>query len=222
MNFGPPPPQYPLKTFVFPFRRRRKKQGFDFHDTRSHDSSIHTRGVDNSRALDLLLTFRGSQSAIKCFRRHVVSHIQRWNIDPTDGFFLKLLGWIIPTHFNFLYKVNGDTIFTSLQISKISHTQTLLTFSKIQIIPTLFLSWDIFETSSPMYHRLSYTLFSADLRFLKHMLFSLAALLDHSFLLFFIFRIQSFYFRFVQMGRFESLVDSPSKIELFKEKYHIP
>ena len=24
------------------------------------------------------------------------------------------------------------------------------------------------------------------------------------------------------MGRFESLVDSPSKIELFKEKYHIP
>ena len=24
------------------------------------------------------------------------------------------------------------------------------------------------------------------------------------------------------MGRFESLVNSPSKIELFKEKYHIP
>ena len=24
------------------------------------------------------------------------------------------------------------------------------------------------------------------------------------------------------MGRFASLVDSPSKIELFKEKYHIP
>ena len=24
------------------------------------------------------------------------------------------------------------------------------------------------------------------------------------------------------MGRFESLVDSPSKIELFKDKYHIP
>ena len=24
------------------------------------------------------------------------------------------------------------------------------------------------------------------------------------------------------MGRFESLVDSPAKIEVFKEKYHIP
>ena len=181
--------------------------------------------VDNSRASNLLLTFRGSQSAIKFSRRRAISHIQRWSADPTDRLFPEAFGQ--DNCHSLQLPISSErrhhfSIFTSLQISEISHTQTLLTFSKIQIIPTLLLSWDIFETSSLRYHRPSYTLVSADLHFLKHILFSSAALLDCSFLLFFIYRIQSFYSRFVQMGRFESLVDSPSKIELFKEKYHIP
>ena len=45
------------QNFGFSLLSNEKKQGFDFHDTRSHDSSIHTRGVDNSRASDLLLMF---------------------------------------------------------------------------------------------------------------------------------------------------------------------
>ena len=49
-----------LQNFGFSLLSKEKKQGFDFHDTRSHDSSIHMCGVDNSCATDLLLTFRGS------------------------------------------------------------------------------------------------------------------------------------------------------------------
>ena len=64
------------QNFGFSLSSKEKKQGFDFYDTRSHDSSIHTCRADNSRTSDLLLTFRGSQSAIKCSRRRVVSHIQ--------------------------------------------------------------------------------------------------------------------------------------------------
>ena len=116
------------------------------------------------------------------------------------GFFPKLLSGIIPTHFNFLYKVNGDIISPFSQVFKFSeivHTRTPHTFFKIQNIPTFFLSWDIFETSSLSYHRLSYILVSANLHFIKHILFSSVALLGHSFLLFFIYRIQSFHSRFV-------------------------
>ena len=116
------------------------------------------------------------------------------------SFFLKLLSGTIPTHFNFLYKANEDIISPFSQVfrfSEISHTRTPHTFFKIQNIPTLFLSWDIFETSSLRYHRLSYILVSANLHFLKHILFSSAALLGHLFLLFFIYRIQSFHSRFV-------------------------
>ena len=65
------------QNFGFSLSSKEKKQGFDFHDTRSHDSSIHTRGVDISRVLDLLLMFRGLQNAIKCSKRRTVSHIQR-------------------------------------------------------------------------------------------------------------------------------------------------
>ena len=71
------------------------------------------------------------------------------------------------------------------------------TFFKIQNIPTLILSWDIFETSSLRYHRLSYTLVSANLYFLKHILFSSTTFLGHSLLLFFTYRIRSFHSRFV-------------------------
>ena len=116
------------------------------------------------------------------------------------GFFLKLLSGIIPTHFNFLYKMNKDIISPFSQVFRfleISHIRTPHTFFKTQNIPTLFLSWDIFETSSLKYHRLSYILVSTNLHFLKHILFSSAALLGHSFLLFFIYRIQSFHSRFV-------------------------
>ena len=108
------------------------------------------------------------------------------------GTFLKLLSGIIPTHFTFLYKVNGDVISPFSQVfrfSEISHIRTPHTFFKIQNIPTLFLSWDIFETSSLRYHRLSYILVSANLYFLKHILFSSATLLGHSLLFFFIYRI---------------------------------
>ena len=65
------------QNFDFSLSQKEKKQGFDFHNTRSHDSSIHTHGVDNSCASNLLLTFRCSQSAIKCSRRRAVSHIQQ-------------------------------------------------------------------------------------------------------------------------------------------------
>ena len=69
-------PTIATQNFGFSLSLKEEKQGFDFHDTRSHDSSSHTCGVDNSRASDLLLTFRGSQSAIKCSRQRAVSHIQ--------------------------------------------------------------------------------------------------------------------------------------------------
>ena len=65
------------QNFSFSLSSKEKKQGFDFHDTRSHDSSIHMRGVDISRASDLLLMFQGLQNAIKCSKRHTVLHIQR-------------------------------------------------------------------------------------------------------------------------------------------------
>ena len=116
------------------------------------------------------------------------------------GFFLKLLSGIIPTHFNFLYKANGDIISPFSQVfrfSEISHIRTPHTFFKTQNIQTLFFfPREIFETSSLRYHRLSYTLVSTNLYFLKHILFSLATLLDHSLLLFFTYRIQSFHSRF--------------------------
>ena len=117
------------------------------------------------------------------------------------GLFLKLLSGIIHTHFYFLYKANWDIISPFSQVfrfSKISHIRTPHTFFKTQNIPTLFFfSWEIFETSSLRYHRLSYTLVSTNLYFLKHILFSLATLLGHSLLLFFAYRIQSFHSRFV-------------------------
>ena len=108
----------------------------------------------------------------------VLSHTSNGEVQIQQmGFFLKLLGEITPTHFNFLYKVNGDTTSPFSQVLKFQryHTPKLFLLSKMQIIPTLFLSSDIFETSSLRYHRLSYTLFSADLHFLKHILFSSAA-----------------------------------------------
>ena len=108
------------------------------------------------------------------------------------SFFLKLLSRIIPTHFNFLYKANWDIISPFSQVfrfSEISHIRTPHTFFKIQNIPTLFLSWDIFKTSSLRYHILSYILVSTNLYFLKHILFSSATLLGHSLLFFFIYRI---------------------------------
>ena len=57
------------------------------------------------------------------------------------GFFLKLLSETIPTHFNFLYKANGDIISPFSQVfifSEISHIRTPHTFFKTQNIPTLF------------------------------------------------------------------------------------
>ena len=70
---------------------------------------------------------------------------------------------------------------------------------------------------------MSYTLVFADLHFLKHILFSSVALLGHSFLLFFLsIGFSNFILGSSKWVRFENLVDSPSKIELFKEKYHIP
>ena len=57
------------------------------------------------------------------------------------SFFLKLLSGIIPTHFNFLYKANGDIISPFSQVfrfSEISHIRTPHTFFKTQNIPTLF------------------------------------------------------------------------------------
>ena len=57
------------------------------------------------------------------------------------GFFLKLLSRIIPTHFNFLYKANRDSISPFSQVfrfSEISHIRTPHTFFKTQNIPTLF------------------------------------------------------------------------------------
>ena len=56
------------QNFGFSPSSKEKKQDFDFHDIRPHDSSIHTGGVDNSRASDLLLMLQGSQGAIKCSR----------------------------------------------------------------------------------------------------------------------------------------------------------
>ena len=82
------------------------------------------------------------------------------------GFFLKLLSGITSTHFNFLYKAYGDIISPFSQVfrfSEISHIWTPHTFFKTQNIPNLFLSQDIFKTSSLRYHRLSYTLVSANL-----------------------------------------------------------
>ena len=117
------------------------------------------------------------------------------------GFFPKLLSGITPTHFNFLYKAYGDIISPFSQVfrfSEISHIWTPHTFFKTQNIPALFFfSRDIFETSFLRYHRLSYTLVSANLYFLKHILFSSATLLGYSLLLFFTYRIQSFHSRFV-------------------------
>ena len=116
------------------------------------------------------------------------------------GFFLKLLCGIIPTHFNFLYKVNGDIISPFSQIfrfSEISHIRTPYTFFKTQNIPTLSFFGEIFKTFSLRYQRLSYTLVSANLYFLKYILFSSTTLLGHSLLLFFTYRIQSFHSRFV-------------------------
>ena len=111
------------------------------------------------------------------------------------SFFLKILSRIIPTHFNFLYKANGDIISPFSQVFRfleISHIRTPHTFFKTQNIPTLFFFFprEIFETSSLRYHRLSYTLVSTNLYFLKHILFSSATLLGHSLLLFFTYRIQ--------------------------------
>ena len=64
------------QNFGFFLSLKEKKQGFDFHDIRPHDSSICTCGVDNSCIPDLLLTLRDLQSAIKCSRRRIVPHIQ--------------------------------------------------------------------------------------------------------------------------------------------------
>ena len=104
------------------------------------------------------------------------------------GFFLKLLSGVTPTHFNFLYKSYGDIISPFSQVfrfSEISHIWTPYTFFKTQNIPTLFFFFqEIFETSSLRYHRLSYTLVSANLYFLKQILFFLTTLLGHSLLLY--------------------------------------
>ena len=85
------PPITP-QNFDFSLSWKEKKQGFKFYNIKSHDSSIHTCGVDNSRASDLPLTFRDLQSTIKCFRRRAVSHIQRWSVDLTDGLFPEAFG----------------------------------------------------------------------------------------------------------------------------------
>ena len=111
------------------------------------------------------------------------SQIQRMS------FFLKLLNEITPTHFNFLYKAYEDIISPFSQVfrfSEISHIWTPYTFFKTQNIPTLFFFFtqEIFETSSLRYHRLSYTLVSANLYFLKQILFFLTTLLGHSLLLY--------------------------------------
>ena len=156
--------------------------------------------MDNSRASNLLLTFRDLQSAIKCSRWRAVLHIQRWNADPTDGLFPEnFLSGIIPTHLNFLYKVNGDITSPFSQVFRFQryHTLELSILSLRYKIFQLFFFLEIFfETSSLRYHRLSYILVSANLHFLKHIPFSSADLLGHSFLLFFVYRIQSFHSRF--------------------------
>ena len=105
------------------------------------------------------------------------------------GTFLKLLSGIIPTHFTFPYKANGDVISPFSQVFR--------SFRDITHSNSPYFLWEIFETSSLRYHRLSYTLVSTNLYFFKHILFSSSTLLGHSLLLFFTYRIQSFHSRFV-------------------------
>ena len=131
--------------------------------------------------------------------------LSRTSIDESQiqrmSFFLKLLNEITPTHFNFLYKAYEDIISPFSQVfrfSEVSHIRTPYTFFKTQSIQTLFFfEREIFETSSLRYQRLSYTLVSANLYFLKQILFFLTTLLGHSLLLFFAYRIQSFHSRLV-------------------------
>ena len=117
------------------------------------------------------------------------------------GYFLKLLSGIVPTHFNFLYKANKDIISPFLWVFRffrdITHSNSLYFLWDTKYSNSNLFSREIFETSSLRYHRLSYTLVSANLYFLKHFLFFSATLLDHLLLLFFTYRIQSFHSRFI-------------------------
>ena len=53
-------PKIAPQNFGFSPSSKEKKRGFDFHDIRPHNFSIHTCGVDNSRVSDLLLMLQGS------------------------------------------------------------------------------------------------------------------------------------------------------------------
>ena len=75
-----------------------------------------------------------------------------------------------------------------------------------------------FQKSSLRYHRLLHTLISIEFTFSLNIFFFSAILSYHSLSIGFC----QFVFKLTQMGRFESLVDSPLKIELFKLKYNIP
>ena len=80
-----------------------------------------------------------------------------------------------------------------------------------------------FRKSSLRYHRLLHTLISIELIFSLNIFFSSRLLSSaihsyHSLSIGF----GQFIFKLTQIGRFASLVDSPLKIELFKQKYNIP
>ena len=74
-----------------------------------------------------------------------------------------------------------------------------------------------FQKSSLRYHRLLHTLISIEFTFSLNIFFFSAILSYHSLSIGF----GQFVFKLTEIGRFESLVDSPLNIELFKQKYNI-
>ena len=74
-----------------------------------------------------------------------------------------------------------------------------------------------FRKSSLRYHRLLHTLISIEFTFSLNIFFFSAILSYHSLSIGF----GQFVFKLTEIGRFESLVDSPLNIELFKQKYNI-
>ena len=147
MNFGPSPLQYPFKTLVFPFCRRRKNRVLT-SITQDHTILQFTRVGWIIHAPQTCYWRFEARKALLNAPGGALSRTSNGEAQIQQmGFFLKLLDGIIPTHFNFLYKVNKDITSPFSQVLRFQryHTPKLFLLSLRYKLFQLFFFLEIFS-----------------------------------------------------------------------------
>ena len=107
---------------------------FDFHMWECHFACPVTVRV-----------LRSLQHLIKCSRRRFVSHVLRWDGDPTAGISPQIFGGTTPTQFRLLYKVPKGFIsltFPIFELSRLPKSPNFQDFPNIQTFEKL-LKWPL-------------------------------------------------------------------------------